>query len=124
MEICVKERVYQALKRKNYFDLGKEDSLEVLERAEHLEDVIIQVERNCNVDNLLFRYNPATRKFHRVTLTDKDKELLKREAKYNVRRKCIERQCLKKDINVDSFIELLEFVFEPIAVFNASETSI
>ena len=124
MEMCVNGGGGGGLKRKNYFDCGKKDSLEVFERAEHLEDVIIQVERNCNVDNLLFRYNPATRKFHRVTLTDKDKELLKRETKYDVHRKCIERQCFNKAINVDIFIELLEFIFEPVAVFNVSETSI
>lgn len=124
MENCVKERVYQSLKKRNYFEFGKTDSLEVFEKAEHLEDVIIQVERNCNVDNLLFRYNPTTCKFHRVTLTNKDIELLNREVKYDVHRKCIERQCIKNAINVDSFIELLEFAFEPIGIFNASETNI
>ena len=124
MEKCVKERLYEAIKSKNYFETGKKDSLEVLEKAEHLEDIIIQVERNCNVDKLLFRFNSSTRKFHRVALTDYDKELLEIEKKYKVHRKCLERQCLKEEINVDSFIELLEFVFEPIAIFKVSETDI
>lgn len=120
MEMHVKERVHQALKRKNYFEYTKKDSLEVFEKAEHLEDLIIQVERYCNVDKLLFRYNPATRNFHRITLTADDKELLRRESQYKVHHKCIQRQCFKKEINVDSFIVLLDGVFEPIAVYHVS----
>mgnify|MGYP004567484097 CR=1 FL=1 len=124
MEMFVKERVFRALKKKNYFEHEKKDSLEILKKAEHFEDIIIQVERNCNFDNLLFRYNPTDRKFHRVVLTEKDKELLCRESKYNVHHKCIKRKCLNKEIDVHSFIKLLDFVFEPVAVYNVSDFNI
>ena len=119
MKISVKERVYQALKSKNYFESGKKDSLEVFEKAEHLEDVIIQVERGCNVDKLFFHYNPITRKFHRVTFTDNDKKLLRREKSYRRNDICIKKKCFKKQIDVDSFIKLIECGFEPISVFSA-----
>lgn len=124
MEMFVKERVFIALKRKNYFEHEKKDSLEVFKKARHIEDVIIQVERNCNTDNILFRYNPTTCKFHRIALTEKDKELLCRESKYVVHPECIKRKCLNKEINVHSFIKLLRFVFEPVAVYNVSDFNI
>lgn len=124
MKTTVKHRIYKALKKKNYFEHEKKDSLEVFRKAENLEDVIIEVERNCNFDKLLFSYNPITKKFHRVVLSDEDRKLLKQESKYIVRKECIKRQCLKKAINIDSFIELLDFVFEPIAVFNVHELNI
>ena len=88
--MSVKERVYQALKSKNYFEFGKKDSLEVFANATSLEDLIIQVERNCNVDQPLFRYNPV-------------------------------RGCLSREIKVETFIKLMDFVFEPIAVYEVSE---
>lgn len=116
-----KERIYQALKAKNYFWSGKKDSLEVLEKVARLEDVIIQVERNCNVDKPLFQYDPVTHKFCRVTPTQADVDLLNREALYNVHPKCKKRKCLSKAISIDDFIKLLDFVFEPIAVYKVGE---
>lgn len=116
-----KERIHQALKKKNYFESGKKDSLEVLEGMAQLEDVLIQVERNCNVDKPIFQYNPVTHQFCRVTPTQKDEDLLNREALYNVHPECKERKCLDKAISVDDFIKLLDFVFEPIAVYKVGE---
>ena len=43
-----KERIYQALKSKNYFEYERKDSLEVLEKARRLEDVVIKLERISN----------------------------------------------------------------------------
>ena len=119
MEKSYTARVYEALKRTNYFDTEKKDSLEVFEKAIHLEDVIIRVERNCNVDKLLFRYNPRSHKFHRITLTEEDEQLMAKEKRYRFHPECKKRKCNAEAIDVDSFIELLEFVFEPIAVYNA-----
>lgn len=119
--MSVKERVYQALKSKNYFEFGKKDSLEVFTNATSLEDLIIQVERNCNVDQPLFRYNPVTHKFYRVAISEKDKELLERETLYNVHPECKKRGCLSREIKVETFIKLMDFVFEPIAVYEVSE---
>ncbi|MCI8352851.1 MAG: hypothetical protein HFJ58_04560 [Clostridia bacterium] len=116
-----KERIYQALKEKNYFESEKKDSLEVLEKATHLEDVIIQVERNCNVDNLLFQYDPVTRKLCRVTPRQEDVDLLNREAHYDVHPECKKRKCLSKAISITDFIKLLDFVFEPLAVYRVGE---
>lgn len=116
-----KERIFQALKNLNYFESGKKDSLEVLERATNLEDVILQVERSCNVDKLLFRYDPATRKFCRVTPRKEDVELLEREVAYRVQIECRNRKCLRRKIDFDDFIELLAGAFEPIGVYKASE---
>lgn len=118
MEMSVKERVHQALKAKNHFDCGKKDSLEVFEKALNLEDVLIRVERNCNVDQPLFRYNPDTHMFCRVTLSEEDKELMRKELQYRVLPECKRRKCFSQEIDVDSFIALLEFVFEPIAVYS------
>lgn len=116
-----KERIYQALKEKNYFESGKKDSLEVLEKATRLEDVIIQVERNCNVDKLLFQYNPVTHQFCRVTPTQEDVDLLNKEAHYAVHPECRKRKCLSKAISIADFIKLLDFVFEPLAVYKVGE---
>lgn len=119
----VKERVYEAFIKKNYFEYGKKDSLEVFEKASAIEDLVLEMERNCNVDHLFFRYNSKTGMFHRLLLTEKDKELRKREIKYweNHHKVCTERQCFSEKIDVDTFIALLEFVFEPIGVYEASE---
>ena len=48
----VKERIGQALRRKNYFDSGKKDSMAVFDEAASLEHVVIKVERKCNVDKI------------------------------------------------------------------------
>lgn len=112
-----KERIYQALKNKNYFEHEKKDSLEVLEKASHLEDVIIKVERNCNVDHLLFRYDSHKHCFYRVTLTQQDEDLLSRERFYSVHPECKKRKCLSREIMIDDFISLLDFVFEPLAIY-------
>jgi len=119
--MAIKQWLYETLKNKNYFDHGKTDSLKVLERTRNLEDVILQVERSCNVDNILFRYNPKTGKFHRVTLTDKDKELLRREDKYQHRFECIKRKCFSQAIDVETFIRLLSLEFEPVAIYHVTE---
>lgn len=115
-----KERIYQALKEKN-FEFEKKDSLEVLEKATRLEDVIIQVERNCNIDRLLFQYNPVTHQFCRVTPTQKDVDLLNREAHDNLHPECRKRKCLSKAISIADFIKLLDFVFEPCAIYEVGE---
>lgn len=112
-----KERIYQALKNKNYFEYEKRNSLEVLEKASHLEDVIIKVERRCNVDDLLFRYGPYEHCFYRVTLTQQDEDLLSRENFYSVPPECKRRKCLSRKIIIDDFIRLLDFVFQPIAIY-------
>ncbi len=118
MDISIKERVYQALVRLNYFDCGKKDSLEVFKKAKHLEDVVIEVERNCNVDKILFRYNPSISMFCRVAIREEDKELLHRESQYKVHPTCLKRQCLNHKICIDTFIELLGYAFEPIAIYS------
>lgn len=112
-----KERILQALKGKNYFEHAKKDSLEVLVQADKLEDVIIEVERSCNVDKLLFRYDPETRKFCRVTPRQKDVELLDREMKYRMDIECTHRNCLRRKIDFEDFIKLLDFALEPIGVY-------
>ena len=112
-----KERIYQALKSKNYFEYEKKDSLEVLEKASYLEDVIIKVERNCNVNQLLFRYDSNKRCFYRVILTQQDEDLLSKERFYRVHPDCKKRKCLSRKIMIDDFISLLDFVFEPLAIY-------
>lgn len=121
MEMCIKERLSKTLQKRNFFDTGKKDSFEVLERAQHLEDIYIRVERFCNVDKLFFRYNPSTGHFHRVTPTENDQELLRRESKYDVSKSCMKRQCFNQKIDVDSFIKLLEYSFEPIGIYAVNE---
>lgn len=122
--MSVKERVYQALKAKNYFGDKEKEYLEVLENATKIQDVIIQVERHCNTDNFYFRYNPITRKFRRIALTQKDKDLLKREVHYQARLNCIFSKCLNTKINVRNFIKLLNLQFEAIAIYNVNEIHI
>jgi len=120
--MSVKERLYQALKSNNCFDSAKEkEFLETLENAKELQDVIIKVERNCNVDKLYFRYNPTTNKFDRVVLTSKDYDQLEKESHYKQHDTCTQSQCLRKEIDFDAFIELLKLQFEPIAIFTLSE---
>lgn len=124
--MSVKERLYQALKTNNLFDDSKEkEYLEVLENANELQDVILHVERSCNVDQLYFRYNPSTNKFDRVVLTSKDYDQLEKETHYKPKHdKCIKSQCLRREIEIDAFIELLKLQFEPIAIFLVGQTII
>jgi len=122
--MSVKERVYQALKKKNYFGQKEKEYLEVLEKAKKMQDVIIQVERHCNTDNFYFRYNPFTRKFHRITLTQKDKDLLKKEVNYQVHLHCIFSQCLNRKIKIRTFIKLLNLQFEALAIYTVSDVNI
>ena len=122
--MTVKERLYQALESRNFFGSKKKEYLDILENAKELKYVIFQVERGCNVDQLYFRYNPTTNKFNRVVLTSKDYEQLNKEAHYTKHNKCIKSQCLRKEIDIDAFIELLKLQFEPIAVFTFSENFI
>ena len=103
-----KKRIYQALKNKNYFEHEKKDSLEVLEKASHLEDVIIKVERNCNVDHLLFRYDSHKHCFYRVTLTQQDEDLLNRERFYRAHPECKKRKCLSREIMIDEPLAIYE----------------
>ena len=115
--MSVKERLYQALKSRNFFDSKEKEYFNRLENAQELQDVIIQVERSCNVDSFYFRYNPDTNKFDRVVLSSKDYDQLEKESHYTQRDKCIKSQCLRKEIDIDTFLELLKLQFEPIAIF-------
>ena len=78
-----KERIYQALKSKNYFEYERKDSLEVLEKARRLEDVVIKLERISNGEHLLFRYNPHNRCFFDVTPTQQDEDSLSKNHSYS-----------------------------------------
>lgn len=118
--MSVKERVYQALKTRNYFSEKEKEYLELLEKTKKLQDLIIKVKRNCNCDNFYFKYNPITHMFHRI----KDKELLKREYHYKVRLQCIFSKCLNTRINVRTFIKLLNLQFEAVAIYHTSEINI
>ena len=115
--MSVKERLYQALKGRNYFGSKEKEYLEVLENAQELQDVILQVERGCNVDQLYFRYNPTTNMFDRVVLTSKDYDQLEKEFHYTQHDKCIKSQCLRREIEIDAFLKLLTLQFEPIAIY-------
>ena len=118
MEQCVKERLLHALKKRNFFHIFKKDSLEILENAPSLCDVYIKVLRRCTVDILLFRYSSRTGTFHRYIRTIQDDELQRRETKYNVPTKGLAMQCFSQQIDVDSFISLLESEFDPLGIFN------
>ena len=117
--MTVKERLYQALKSRNFFGSKEQHYLDILEKAENLEDVVIQVERGCNVDQLYFRYNPTTNKFDRVILTSEDYDQLEKEAHYTKQQseRCVKSQCLKKAIDINAFLELLKLQFEPISIY-------
>ena len=122
LEMSVKERLYQALKNRNFFDSKEKEYLDVLKNTQELQDVILHVERGCNVDQLYFRYNPTTDKFDRVVLTSKDYDQLEKEAKYQrMHDKCIKSQCFQREITIDAFVELLKLQFEPIAIYLISQ---
>ena len=116
--MSVKERLYQTLKSRNFFDSKENEYLTVLENAKELQDIIFQVERGCNVDQLYFRYDPTTNKFCRVILSSRDYDLLERESHHPWYDKCINSQCFKREIEIDTFIELLKLQFEPIAIYS------
>lgn len=123
MEMNAKTRLLDALKQRNFFESCHKDSLEKLENALHLEDVIFEVERGCNVDHLFFRYNPKTNKFHRVAFTLEDKKLWRKETLHlrPAHPKCASRQCFNKRISIDTFVLLLAREFEAVAIFKISE---
>ena len=125
METTKKEQIYRQLKGKNFFEFHKKDSLEVLEQAENLEDVIIHIGFACNTDQMHFQYNPKTNRFNRVLIDKEDLETLKSEKHYSLRRSCIKAGCHKHRISFGNFLRLLqEEKFEPLGVYNASELTI
>lgn len=112
-----KELLYQALKERNYFEFGKKDSLQVLESAKSLDEIVIEVERGCNTDKLIFRYNKAEKTFYRIALNQEDSDLLDLETHYTTLPQCKTRKCLSRKIKVSDFINLLKNQFEAIAIY-------
>ena len=121
MKMSDKELLYQALKEKNYFKFGKKDSLQVLSTAKSLEEIVIKVERSCNTDRLLFRYDQKDKSFYRIALNQEDFDLLDLETRYTTLPQCRIKKCLSRVINFSDFINLLKNQFEAIAIYTYEE---
>ena len=112
-----KELLYQALQERNFFKFGKTDSLQVLKSAKSLDEIVIEVERGCNTDRLLFRYDKIEKSFYRIALDQEDLDLLNLETHYTILPQCRARKCLSREIKVSDFINLLKSQFEAIAIY-------
>lgn len=112
-----KELLYQALQGRNYFKFGKTDSLQVLKSAKSLDEIVIEVERGCNTDRLLFHYDKIEKSFYRIALNQEDFDLLDLETHYTTLPQCKTRKCLSRVIKVSDFINLLKNQFEAIAIY-------
>lgn len=112
-----KELLYQALQGRNYFKFGKTDSLQVLKSAKSLDEIVIEVERGCNTDRLLFRYDKIEKSFYRIALNQEDFDLFDLETHYTTLPQCKTRKCLSRVIKVSDFINLLKNQFEAIAIY-------
>ena len=101
------------LETRNFFehkDFCKETSLENLNNATTLENLIIVIEKHFCMDRFQFQYDSKTQKFMKNEIME-DEELYASDGC----KEC-ELKCFKSEYTVEEFIKLCEIVFRPVAV--------